>query len=165
MRTSSSFRLALFACLAAAPAAAQPDSLLLRGVPVDAVNVPGRGIMTRCRHIESTVVVRTPEDAARISAHVWCAGGIESLPDSTLIGVRMGGDCHARYRLKVMKSDHERRYYVIATVIYGGCRAGGSAYLWIAVPSIPPDWDIVVRPRRVDRRDYTDDELVLAPER
>ncbi|HEU0015429.1 MAG TPA: hypothetical protein VFQ45_17195 [Longimicrobium sp.] len=161
MRISIKLGFPLLALFLAAPAAAQRDTLLL-GLPVDAVPVPGRGVLARrCESREPVEIVRTPEDAARISAHVWCEEGIEARPDSTLIGVRMRGDCHAGYRLRVARSEAERTYYVVATVVYGGCRAGGGGYFWIAVPAIPPDWKIAFLRRRLDRGDVDTIEKFL----
>jgi hypothetical protein len=84
-----------------------------------------------------------------------CAESVKAMnidfAKQTLVGWSAGGDCHMSVRLKVFRSEAEKKYLVIINNIYGGCRAGGSRSGWIVLDKIPSDYTLGVKEVRVDR--------------
>lgn len=141
--------------VSARPATAQeikPDSA---GIPADTVRlrttrVPG---LDRCDPWEFRVVDDTAE-AARLREQPGCRDAdLGSLADRTLVGMPLGGDCLARYRVDAWRSEARREYRILATTWYGGCRAVGRGYFWIALPKLPPGWRVSATQQGLDGRD------------
>ena len=79
------------------------------------------------------------------------------LAGRTLLGLELSGDCAARFRVDLWRSESRREYLVRTTFRDGGCRAwGGGGYYWIALPKLPPGWhvrsagDVILRDRSAD---------------
>lgn len=84
-----------------------------------------------------------------------CADEIKALAldlkKETLIGYRVGGDCHMRVRHKLFRNDDEKKLLLVVNNMYGGCRAGGSRKGWIVLDKLPADYTLDIKIVRVDK--------------
>jgi len=82
-------------------------------------------------------------DVAALRGRPGCAdtdfGGLSS---RTLLGLVLSGDCAARFRVDLWRSESRREYLVRTTIRDGGCRAWGGGHYWIALPKLPPGWRV-----------------------
>lgn len=69
----------------------------------------------------------------------------------TLIGYRVGGDCHMSVSTKVFRSDTDKKYKAFVNNIYGGCRAVGGRRGWIVIDKVRPGYEVEIVAVRVDR--------------
>lgn len=89
-------------------------------------------------------VVDNLGDVAELRGRTGCAGtDFGDLSSRTLLGLVLSGDCAARFRVDLWRSESRREYLIRATFRDGGCRAwGGGGHYWIALPKLPPGWRV-----------------------
>jgi hypothetical protein len=89
-------------------------------------------------------VVDNLADVAELRGSPGCADAdFGDLSTRTLLGLSLIGDCAARFRVDLWRSESRREYLVRTTFRDGGCRAwGGGGHYWIALPKLPPGWHV-----------------------
>jgi hypothetical protein len=89
-------------------------------------------------------VVDNLADVAEVRGTHGCADtDFGDLSGRTLLALDLSGDCAARFRVDLWRSEERREYLVRTTFRDGGCRAwGGGGDYWIALPKLPPGWHV-----------------------
>ncbi len=115
----------------------------LRGLPADTVRL--RSSLVELGECGVGVgVVDNQADVAELRRTLGCADtDFGDLSTRTLLGLRLVGDCAARFRVDLWRSESRREYLVRTIFRDGGCRAwGGGGHYWIALPKLPPGWRV-----------------------
>jgi hypothetical protein len=156
---------ALSEMLGAAAAAGFPElPKPTRVLPVDSAALPGDTVRLRSSVIElgecrvGSRVVDNLGDVAELRGRPGCADtDFGDLSSRTLLGIQLSGDCAARFRVDLWRSESRREYLIHSTFRDGGCRAwGGGGHYWIALPKLPPGWHIRPAGRVTIRRSIDD---------
>ena len=75
----------------------------------------------------------------------------ENAENRSLVYYSVSSDCHMRVAVKVLRIDAEKKYLVVISNIYGGCRAGGVRSGWLSFDKMPADYQLEIKEVRVDR--------------
>lgn len=129
------------------PALPEPTRILpydsLAGLPADTVRLPSSLVeLGECE--AGAHLVDNLGDVAELRGRPGCADtDFGDLSTRTLLGLRLIGDCAARFRVDLWRSEARREYLVRTIFRDGGCRAwGGGGHYWIALPKLPPGWRV-----------------------
>jgi len=138
---------ALMAFAKVGGAAAQEPT---RFLPFDSAGLPADTVRLRSSVVDlgdcraGAYVVDHIGDVAALRGGPECADAdFGDLSSRTLLGISLSGDCAARFRVDLWRSESRREYLVRTTFRDGGCRAwGGGGDYWIALPKLPPGWHV-----------------------
>jgi hypothetical protein len=129
------------------PAPPEPSRFLpfdsLAGLPADTVRLRSSVVeLGKCEVGDH--VVDNLGDVAELRGRTGCADtDFGDLSTRTLLGLSLIGDCAARFRVDLWRSEARREYLVRTIFRDGGCRAwGGGGYYWIALPKLPLGWRV-----------------------